>query len=130
MPTKHLISLYYTLIHPYLNYGTLIWGSANKSQLNKLKVLQNKSVRAITNSTYNESAGPLYKQTNIMAFDDLYKSQLIQFMYAHKHKQLPLPLMKLYSTNRETHQHFTRHHQDPHIISRILCNDIWVVKIM
>ena len=44
---KHLKSLYYTLIHPHLTYGLLLWGSTYKTLLKKLQTLQNKSVRSI-----------------------------------------------------------------------------------
>ena len=34
---KHLKSLYYTLIHPHLTYGLLLWGSTYKTLLKKLQ---------------------------------------------------------------------------------------------
>ena len=33
----HLKTLYHSLIHPYLSYGLLLWGSASKSLTKKLK---------------------------------------------------------------------------------------------
>ena len=50
LPIKPLKSLYmyYTLIHPYMNYGTIRWGSAAKSNFKKVQTLQNKVIRNIT----------------------------------------------------------------------------------
>ena len=48
LPIKPLKSLYYTLIHPYMNYGTILWGSAAKSNFKKVQTLQNKAIRNIT----------------------------------------------------------------------------------
>ena len=33
-----LFQLYYSLVYPYLYYGNIIWGSAYKSNLRRLKV--------------------------------------------------------------------------------------------
>ena len=116
LPLKQLKSLYYTLMHPYLNYGTILWGSAVQNSLKKIQVLQNKAIRNITNSKYNASATPLYKATKITPLDALYKVHLAKFMYQHKNNLLPQSLQALYTPNTETHKHNTRHKNDPHII--------------
>jgi len=45
--SKHLTTLYYTLIYPYLDYGITLWGSACSTAANKIKLMQKKSVRII-----------------------------------------------------------------------------------
>ena len=45
IPTIQLKTLYYTLIHPYLTYGVLLWGGALKKHIHKLQVLQNKTLQ-------------------------------------------------------------------------------------
>jgi hypothetical protein len=37
--SKQLKTLYYSLIHPYLTYGIILWGAANKTHFNKLRIL-------------------------------------------------------------------------------------------
>ena len=81
MPAKQLKTLYYSLIHPYLNYGILLWGGTHKSYTHKLQVLQNKAIRVINNYKYNESASPIYRKLNIMTFDNMYKLESCKFMY-------------------------------------------------
>ena len=71
MPAKQLRTLYYSLIHPYLNYGILLWGGTHKSYTHKLQVLQNKAIRVISNSKYNENANLLLLINNIYAYRHL-----------------------------------------------------------
>ena len=47
VPQQTLITLYWALIHPYLNYGILAWGQASKSPLNKILLLQKRVLRFI-----------------------------------------------------------------------------------
>jgi len=123
LPLQHLKSLYYTMIHPYLTYGTMLWGSSAKQFINPIQILQNKAVRNITNSKYNEHVPPLYKSLKISPIEKLYKIHLAKFMYQHHNKQLPQPLQALYAPNTDTHQHNTRYRHHPHIV-RLLTNQV------
>ena len=118
LPTNQLKSLYYTLIHPYINYGILIWGSAIKKYLKNIQNMQNKAIRAISKAKYNDPVVQLYKNLNITPIETLYNIQLGKLMYQHKNNLLPKPLMLLYTPNTEMHNHNTRHKDDPHINSR------------
>ena len=40
MPSSTLTSIYYALIHPFLNYGCMLWGIAFKIDLHKIDVMQ------------------------------------------------------------------------------------------
>ena len=51
---KSLITLYYALVQPYLQFGLLLWGHAYKKH-------RRKTIRAITGAKYNESASQLSK---------------------------------------------------------------------
>jgi uncharacterized surface protein with fasciclin (FAS1) repeats len=115
LPYELMRQIYFTLIHPYLNYGTLLWGSAKKMHLRKLVTLQNKSVRMVTLANYNASAAPIYTTTKSMPFDNLFKSHLANLMFQHKHNQLPPAIQHLFTANTETHSHHTRQQWDPHV---------------
>jgi hypothetical protein len=41
--SKSMITLYYSLIYPYLTYANIIWGNQELTYLNKLRILQKKS---------------------------------------------------------------------------------------
>jgi hypothetical protein len=118
LPSRQLKTLYYSLIHPYLNYGILLWGGTNKSYTHKLEVLQNKSIRILNHSNYNESALPIYSKLNILKFENLFKLELCKFMYVISSNEIPTPLTAFYNCNRDIHTHNTRHSNDIHITSR------------
>ena len=48
VPFSTLISIYHSLIAPYLPWGLIAWGQASKSQLNKLLVLQRRVLLLFT----------------------------------------------------------------------------------
>ena len=91
MPAKQLKTLYYSLIHPYLNYRILLCGGTHKSYTHKLQVLQNKAIRVINNSKYNEFASPIFRKLIIMTFDNMYKLESCKFMYMNSKNGIPLP---------------------------------------
>ena len=62
LTSEYLKSLYYTILHPYLTYGIVLWGCAKSSYLHPIKIKQNKAVRCISNSKYNSNAVEIYKQ--------------------------------------------------------------------
>jgi hypothetical protein len=115
---QHLKMLYYTLLHPYLTYGIILWGSAWSSLLNPIAMKQNKAVRCISKAKYNATALPLYKNLKIPTLKDIYNIELGKFMYLHNNKQLPPSLMRCFTLNESVHTHNTRHIHDPHILTR------------
>ena len=46
-PFTLLISVYYSLIYPYLNYTCTLWGNNYNAPLSQIVKLQNKAVRVI-----------------------------------------------------------------------------------
>ena len=83
-----LIMLYYSLIYPFLIYATPIWGNTNITLINMIYVLQKKFVRIITfNRTVYTYDGPpihsipLFKELKILTIFDLFKVEIIKFVY-------------------------------------------------
>lgn len=52
MPFNVLLTLYYSLIYPYLLYCCVAWGGTSPTALQKLVVLQNRALRLFTLSPY------------------------------------------------------------------------------
>ena len=71
------LSLYYTLIYPYLTYCNIVWSSIYVTNLNRILLLQKRAVRILTNSEYRAHSDPLFKQLKIL---DIFK--LIYFTLA------------------------------------------------
>ena len=60
MSLKTLFSIYNSLILPYLFYGLVAWGQAAKSHLQKIIVLQKRTVRLINFAPFRSHAVPFF----------------------------------------------------------------------
>ena len=85
-------SLYHSLVHSHLTYGTLLWGSAFKYRLHKVEILQKKAIRNTCNTVYNAPTAPLFKQLGIAKLIDVYNIQLCKLMYSYTSGTLLTPL--------------------------------------
>ena len=88
VPLNTLIMLYYSLIYPFLIYAAPIWGNTNQTLINTIHVLQKKFVRIITfNRTVFTHDGPpihsipLFKELKILTIFDIFKLEIIKFIY-------------------------------------------------
>lgn len=89
LPSKTLLQLYYTMVHPRLLYGLVVWGSTYKSYINKLGILQNKAVRIVAGGNWSDHVTPFYKKLNILKIKDLYNYEIAKFMHKYHNKSLP-----------------------------------------
>ena len=77
------------MIHPYFLYCNIVWGGASQLALKKLVCLQKRALRMITLSHYREHSSPLFACLNILKLSDIYKLQVLLFMYKAKNNLLP-----------------------------------------
>ena len=77
--------LYYGLVQSHLTYGLLAWGSANKTNIKSLQVLQNKIIRTISVVRRNEDIANniLYTNLKILKIEKLYFLEIAKFMYLY-----------------------------------------------
>ncbi len=79
------------------------------------QVAQNKTLRRITNADYNDAAKPIYDKMGVLTINNMFKFELAQLMYRHSTNSLPTPLLYIFNSNTEIHDHNTRHRRDAHI---------------
>ena len=80
---EHCIFLFFTHIYCTLQY---IFGCASKSDIKKMRVLQKKAMRLITNSNYtlyNAYTKPILKNLKILPFENILYEQKMMFMHAN-----------------------------------------------
>ena len=58
--TNTLVSLYYALIYPFFVYSLLAWGNTYESNVIPLFILQKRTIRIITFSSFTEHTGPFF----------------------------------------------------------------------
>jgi len=68
-----LISLYYSLIYPYLTYGCTLWGNNYNTPLSQIIKLRNKAVRVINDVPLMESITPHYVSLSLFKFPNNYR---------------------------------------------------------
>ena len=84
-----LIKIYHALLKSKLQYGILSWGFANKTALQPIRVLQNRTVHHISRSPLFTRLDNVYLNYRILKFDDLFKLEVGKFMHQFKSKKLP-----------------------------------------
>ena len=80
--------------------------------------LPKKAVRIIHNKPYNYHTSQLFKQSNILKFNDLYEYEVCRHIHDSIGGRLPKPLLKVYSPNSTIHSYNTRQRNYPHTASR------------
>ena len=81
LPISSLRTLYYSLVYPYLVYCISVWGSTYTTNLKRIFLLQKKVLRIISKSSFDAHTDPLFMQFKILKFDDIYKFQILKFMF-------------------------------------------------
>ena len=59
LPKKSLKTLYYALVHPHLLYCLPLYSCTSAKNINKIELIQKKTIRSITNSKYTAHTTPL-----------------------------------------------------------------------
>ena len=70
LPSKSLLTLYYSLVHTNLLYALPIWASTCQTYLLKLKRLQNKVIRIITKAPLKSKLTPHNKKYQVLKLED------------------------------------------------------------
>jgi len=67
----------------------IIWGTANKTRLNPLKVCQNKILRIILPRNICTPVSKLYEALHFLNLDSIYELELAIYMHKVNHLKLP-----------------------------------------
>ena len=107
--------LYSSLILPYLNYGILAWGNTYQCFLDRLLLLQKRSLRTICNSAFRSHTDSLFFNNKILKINDLFQFQLGQFMYNYNNNSLPKNVDTMFPKNQSFHNYPTRRSNEFHL---------------
>ena len=81
LPHSTLKLLYQTLLLPHFTYGIEAWFGTYSNVTSKSKVLQKKAIRIINDLPFAEHTNDYFKSNNLLKLDDLYKYQVLRFMF-------------------------------------------------
>jgi hypothetical protein len=98
--SKSLKMLYDAMIHSHIVYCLNIYGCANQTSLQKLKIKQKEAIRIISNAGFRDHTNPLFKQLKILPLDKLIKYSNLKLMHSYAHGRLPFSFSEMWVTNR------------------------------
>jgi hypothetical protein len=105
---KSMLTLYYSLIYPYITYCCQIWGATYIYNIEILQKLQKKVVRIICSKSRFSHTQPLMKELRILSIKDIYNYLVGQFMYRFYHNMLPDLFSGFFTRIGSTHDYNTR----------------------
>ena len=108
VPLKTLLSIYNSLISPYISYGLIAWGQASKTHLEKILILQKRAVRLINFLTFRTHAIPYFAQSNILPITMLYFKLISTLMLDITTSSAPQNICNLFTSTQDIHQYNTR----------------------
>ena len=100
--------IYYAIVYPYLNYGILAWGSASSNHMDRLYILQKRAIRIMSHAPYLAHTNPLFIDSGILKFHDIYLFQVFIFMYLCNSNLLPDFIQTFFQFNSAFHGYNTR----------------------
>ncbi|KAJ8027459.1 hypothetical protein HOLleu_32608 [Holothuria leucospilota] len=118
LPKHVLLTLYNTLILPYLSYCNVVWGSTFPTRIQPLFVLQKRCMRLITNKHRLYHSNPLFVKLRTLSIYNLNRYYTNIFMYNWLHDNCPLIFKDYFHFRADYHSHDTRYSRD---LSTPLC---------
>ena len=103
VPTDTLISIYRSLIQPYITYGIAVWGQAAQTNLDKLLILQKRALRLIHFVPYRSHAIPLFIHYNILPLNFQYCKSVCTIMHDVSNNYLPANIFNLFPYSTQVH---------------------------
>ena len=111
-PFLPLKNVYYSLIYSHIIYAIEAWGSACKTELDKIFILQKRAMRLMTSDKYSTVYGPLISSDPIFIELEMlkvsYKYQVSKLIFKCINKMAPVNFHNWFKINHERHGYSTR----------------------
>ena len=111
--------MYCSIVYPHLYNGVTLWGNTAAKYTDRIQIEQNPIVKIITKKPFIKTKiSPLYDKLNLLRLDDIYKLEVLKFMFSFKMKILPNCFKDYFTIPSEIHEYLTR----------FACDDNWAVN--
>ena len=90
--------LVYNIVKSHLEYGIIIWGSSRCEQFKKVKTLQKKAVRIVSNKHFRAHCTPIFGNLELLKLEDLYKFNVLSFMHKYFYSKLPSSFVSMFNS--------------------------------
>ena len=95
-------NVYHSLIYSHIIYAIEVWGSAFKTEIDKILILQKRVMRLLTFKDVfpatpgpSQSADPIFIKMNSMKVGDIYKYHVAKFVFKCLNKKTPVQFHNL-----------------------------------
>ena len=105
--SKSMKCLFYSFIYPYMIYCNQVWGSACKTNIEPLLILQKRVMRIILGVHPRSPSEPLFITFKFMSFENIFIYLIGRLMYRIYHGELSV-LHCLFTKISDIHEHNTR----------------------
>ena len=106
-----LKSYYYGKVYSYLQYAILSWGGSYQSNLHRINVIHNNTVRLMGLKNFPVgvwiSNAVIYKTFDLLQLKDIYNLELGKFMHKVHHNTLPKSLKNMFVSIDSVHRYPT-----------------------
>jgi len=102
LPRPIMLTLYSSLIVPYITYGVVAWGNTDNSQIKRMSILQKRSVRLINGSKYNSHTGPIFRSLRLLTLQDIFHLECCKVFAKFCQGQLPQYLNNIFVNSSST----------------------------
>ena len=124
---KQLTQIYYNLIYPYISYAIIAWGSAYKTNIQKVQTKQNHIARMIFFATLygkeTESAKPFLNLLDIPTVQNVFQLHVLKFMHSWHNGILPGIFKDMFKYAKSVHNYNTRYASNENLYkSRVKTN--------
>ena len=108
VPRHVLLTLYRSLILPYITYGICAWGHTAETHLHKLLVLQKRALRLMFFADPRTHAVPLFLETKQLPISFLLFEQMSLLMYDVHNNLAPANIKNMFTKLSSVHSYRTR----------------------
>ena len=111
-PSEILLTLYFSLIHPYIMYALEFWYSAPTRISNIISVLQKKSIRICYDLPYNAHTFNYFIRSGLLRLPYLYERSILIYMFKSINFNHDCYFSSLLVRNADVHSLNTRNGND------------------
>ena len=105
----------FSLVYSHIIYTIHVWGSAGKSELDKIFILQKRAIRLISNKAKRSSipgplasTNPMFYKLEILKINDIFTLQIAKFIYKSLIGDTPENFHEWFKLNCDSHSYNTR----------------------
>ena len=112
LKTEVLIRVYHALFNSHLQYGILCWGNTTDTNLERIQVLQNKSIKNMFKAPRYYRLDNYYLNYRILKVRDLYELEVAKFMHSHYNENVPHCFLSFFNFARNSDTRMTPRFDD------------------